>query len=801
MKSKLLLIVSLLISYVNFGQSVKGVISSLKKPVSNVTIYLKKGNAISKVEISDAKGQFEFAKTDTGIYTLSAEIVGFENYNSEPFTLIKGQDLEIGISLTAVSKELQTVTVTAQKKLIEQKPGKYVMNVEAAPTNAGLNALELLEKTPGVTLDNNDNISLKGKQGVIILIDGKQTFLSGTDLAAFLKNMQSSQLDQIEVMTNPSSKYDAAGNAGVINIKTKKQTIKGLNGSINANYAQGVYARPNISTNFNYRNNKLNIFGNYYYGQWNSRNLMNLERVFYEADKSTVSGSSDQFNRQRSKWNNHSFKLGVDYYFSKKTVAGITANFGFNNGGEKPTGYSNLRDANGLITSTLLTAGENKRKTDNVTTNFNIKHTIDSTGKEITADIDMAVYNMTGLPELNTTSLDANKNIVSLNQLQGNMPSKINIYSAKVDYVHPFTKKMKLETGIKSSIVNTDNLVNYLRNDNNSGWQYDNRSNHFKYEENINAAYAIMNASIKKWQLNAGLRVENTNAKGHQLTNDSSFKRNYTNLFPNAGVSYELNDKNQFSASYARRITRPDYEDLNPFVHFLDSLTYNQGNPYLQPQFSNNFELSYTLNNAFTATVNYTKANDVITMILKQNTDKKLTYQFKENLNTQSQIGLSLMYNKNLTKWWSVNAYANIFSNNFKGTYNNAPLDIDFTGLSGNLNNSFKFNKGWGAEVSGFYISKRNEGLLYIKNMWQMNAGVSKQLFNKKGMLKLGVRDIFLTNQLNGLARYDDVNIKLSGRKDSRQFALSFTYRFGKQSIGSERKRNTNSDEQNRVRN
>jgi outer membrane receptor protein involved in Fe transport len=608
-----------------------------------------------------------------------------------------------------------------------------VLNVDASPTNTGLNALELLEKSPGVTVDNDGKISLKGKQGVLVLLDGKPTYMSPADLAAFLRNMQSSNLEQIEIMTNPPAKYDAAGNSGIINIKTKKGNIKGMNGTANAGYTQGFYSRFNGGTNLNYRNNKLNLFGGYNAGTYQGYNKLTIGRKFYESDHKTIAGSGDQVSNRHQKGNYQSVKAGMDYYFSKKDVAGIVVNSNFGEHNQSENSNSNVRDGGRDILYKLLSKANNSSRFSNITVNANYKHTFDSTGREISADADYAYFNNRSNNNLNTQSFTANdiKNGQDIN-LTGHIPSRIKIYSAKLDYVHPFKSGLKLESGVKTSFVNTDNQIEYIRNSGN-GWSYDDRSNHFVYDENINAAYAIVSKKIKKWDLTAGLRLENTSAKGHQVKNDSSFTRNYTNLFPNAGIGYSVNEKNQVNLSYSRRIARPNYEDLNPFVYFLDSLTYSQGNPYLQPQFTNNLELSHTFNKFLTTTLNYTATTDIITELLKQDTEKKTTYQTRENFSSMKQLGLAVMANVPITKWWNANTYVNIYNSHYEGIYQKEAVDIQFTSFTANMTNSFTMGKGWSAEVSGWYRAKGPEGLLVINPMGAVNSALSKQVLNKKG--------------------------------------------------------------------
>ncbi|MCH5596921.1 outer membrane beta-barrel family protein [Niabella ginsengisoli] len=394
------------------------------------------------------------------------------------------------------------------------------------------------------------------------------------------------------------------------------------------------------------------------------------------------------------------------------------------------------------LRSILASQGNNSGRSKNININGNYKHTFDSLGKEMTTDLDYGYYDDQGKNLLITRALDVdNTQVGNTISLRGTQPSIVNIYSGKVDYIHPFSKALKLEAGIKSSYVNTDNNVRYMR-DTSTGWFDDiERSNHFIFKENINALYGIFTASLKKWELSAGLRVENTNAKGEQVEIDSSFTRKYTNLFPNVGAVYSINDKNKLSFAYSRRVRRPDYDDLNPFVYFIDSLTYGQGNPYLQPEFSNRFELSHTYRSFLTLTISHTRTDDIITQLLKQNTEKKTTFQTTENFAKRRQWGASVSINKQLVKWWNLSLYTGVFNNQYKGLYNdgkiNTPIEVEINVLDANVTNSFSFAKIWTGEISGWFSSSPSDGLIIGNPMGALNVALAKQVFKKKELLRL----------------------------------------------------------------
>ncbi|RYF89722.1 MAG: TonB-dependent receptor [Chitinophagaceae bacterium] len=343
------------------------VIDGNTKTIESATITLlrSKDSSVAKMSVADKTGKFEFADVAEGKYFVSISAVGHDKGLSEPIE-INASNLDITlktIELVPQAKSISGVTVTSKRPLIEQKAGKTLINVEASPTNTGLNALEVLEKAPGVSVDNDGNISLKGKQGVMILIDGKPTYMSGADLAALLKNMQSSSLDQIEIMTNPPAKYDAAGNSGIINIKTKKGIVKGTNGSVNASFTQGKYSRFNAGLNLNYRNEKINLFGGYNGGKYEGYNKLVIDRKIYQSDNKTIFRLADQVSRPHFEGLYHNIKAGLDYSFTKRTVLGFVVNANLNDNDEDPISTAFMRfpdrtvdyriESNGLNTSVI----------------------------------------------------------------------------------------------------------------------------------------------------------------------------------------------------------------------------------------------------------------------------------------------------------------------------------------------------------------------------------------------------------------------------------------------------------------
>jgi len=809
-------LVCIAISITSIAQTKNGKISGVvtdetQKPIDGATISLlrSKDAALVKVAVSNKQGIYEFEKIADGEYTIAVTVAGYQKKSSKPFTIdqansvIKVPDLQ----MAQVAKSLGEVTVTGKKPLIENKIDRTVVNVDAAPTNAGATAMEVLEKSPGISVDNDGNISLKGKAGVIVMMDGKPTYLSAADLAAVLRNMPASSLDQIEIMTNPPAKYDASGNSGIINIKTKKSRADGFNGSFTSGGTLSFYKRDNSmlvpvrvqqSLNLNYRKGKINVFGNLNYNYNENKNDLNLTRKLYDNTGTVTSSSHTAFNGRN---NNYTMKMGMDFYKNKKTVYGFVLN-GFAFAG-RPQGASSqtLINEDGTTKSLINSQTRNKLSFANYSANFNYKHTFDSAGTELTVDLDYIGYNNKNKSSLVSESYESENGPKTGHfELVGDIPSLIDIYSIKSDYTHPMKGNMRFDAGFKVSYVDNDNQVDYMRLDN-GNWVPDGRSNHFVYDENINAAYVSLNKKWKKFSAQTGLRLENTISKGHQLTTDSSFKRNYTSLFPTVYLNYEASKNHQFTLSFGRRINRPNYQDLNPFTYFLDSLSYRQGNPYLLPQFTNNVELTHTFNGKIITTLNYNNTTDVISQIFKQNSQTKIVYFTADNVAKFINMGISITAPVTITKWWNTNFFTNIYNNHYKGIYNAEPLDISYTSFMVNITNTFTIKQGFSLELSGFYRGKGVDQLTINQPIYQMSIGGQKNILKNKATVRLNIRDPFAWQEYRGVTDYGNIYAKIHNKFDARQVTATFTYRFGKniQQPPQRRRNSATQDEQNRV--
>lgn len=524
MKLKLTVILTygLLIAtiFAHAQQNVTTVISgkitdSSLKPVDLATVALfsikDKDSVLVKTSFTEADGKFAFDKVPVGNYQVRVMLVGYANFKSQPIVVDASRSLiELGeLKLIAVTKTLKEVNVVAKKPFVEQKIDRTVVNVDALISNAGTSALDVLEKAPGVSVDQNGSISLKGKPGVVIFIDDKPSFLSGEELESYLRSLPSSMVDQIELMTNPPAKYDAAGNAGVINIKTKKDKAVGFNGAVNLSLTRGKKTRSNDSFNFNYRKNKLNIFGNFGYNLNNSFTDLDLNRRYKKPD-----GSTDYFFNQNSYFQRHANtfngQTGVDYYQSENTTWGVLLRGNIRNANNVNDNTSNLFNPAMVKDSSIVAKNMDDISFKNGGVNANYRHKFGKTGKEITADADYINYNTrTDQHYFNDTYL-GNGTLKSQDLLEGQLPARINIYSFKSDYSQPLMETWKMDAGVKTSYIKTNNIASYFYTANNVTTPDYDKSNHFVYSENISAAYLNLSKEGKRFSLQAGLRLENT---------------------------------------------------------------------------------------------------------------------------------------------------------------------------------------------------------------------------------------------------------------------------------------------------
>lgn len=701
--------------------------------------------------------------------------------------------------------ELKEVKIVTTKNFIEQKIDRTVVNVGSMISNGGANALEVLEKAPGVQVDQDGNISLKGLSGVVVLIDNRPTYLTATALAAYLKSLPASAINQIELIPNPPARYDAAGSAGVINIRTKKSEITGLNGSLNVGAGYSPNWRHNGSVDLNFRKNKTNFFGNIGYNTQHSWRALDINRWFYNADGvlQSVFKQHSIFNPQNTTPN---IKVGMDFYASEKTTLGFVFTGSYNRGSQDRDVSAIASRASGVTDSVITALNAEQSGQDRNGINFNYSHKFDSLGRELTFDLDHIRYKNNTDQTFGNEILNSLTGNTTREDLVASLPSRIAIYSAKGDYEYPLKGKVKLSAGLKTSFVNSDNIADYFILQDHQLIIDNEKTNHFQYKENINAAYINFNKEWKRFSVQVGLRMEQTNMQGHQLGNsirsDSTFSQHYTNLFPTVYLSYKLDsNKNKLTLYYGKRIKRPYYQDLNPFIFLIDKFTYFAGNPYIRPEFNDKIDLNFNHDNKINFDIFYSLHTDMITEVINQ--ESGIFISRTGNVGRLRYYGASLNVNLKASSWYTLNLYSEAVRNRFSGFPGNNGLTTGSFYVYVQPNNQFNFKQGWSAELNGVYLSPSESAQFKKASIYLVNVAVQKKILADKASIKFTLRDVFDSNKPRGQI----LNIPLTAATyhnafDNRVGVISFSYNFSK-GASAVKKRNTGGagNEQDRIKN
>lgn len=780
--------------------------------LSGCTVALLKENdsTILKFSITNNDGMYAFDHLAYNSYKLRVSHINYLDFISSPIRLSKDlvSSTVKNIILQKAIHSLGSVKIISKKPFIELKLDRTILNVESEVTGAGSNTLELLEKSPNISIDKDGGIMIKGKQGVIVLMDGKSISLKGQDLSDFLRNLPSSQLDQLEIITQPSAKYDASGTAGVINLKSKRNKQKGFNGSLSIGYMQTYYPRSSNNLNLNFRNKNISVFLTYSYSYFRSYNDLTIRHIV-KNNQNQHYILFDQFNKSKAISQPHNIQTELDYSITPKIIigAGIAGQIDSKRNIEVGGVSKQLDiDLNNTLIATNISKTLNLYNWRNMNINMYVKNQLTSK-REISLEGNYLKYNKEYHQTSDNYLFDNNGNLInSPDQINpylttGNLPSLIKIYSVKADYSDMLNAHTKIETGWKSSFIKTDNNAQYEYFENGNWKNNEKESNHFLYKEYINGAYLNLQNNYKKFNIEFGVRAEQTLTNAIQIVKQERHDTTYINLFPSASIKFSPNENHQISFSYNKRVDRPSYPDMNPFRYFFDKYTYLQGNPFLLPQISHSLELGYRFNSNLTLNLNYTQTHQVISEILKQTDSIGILYQTKENLKKLRYCGFSISYYKELTKWFSLSVSGNVFNNRYLGLVNGSYLNTNRTAATFNLTSQFQFHKSWKAEVTGYYNTLTYyNALTSLFEQKTFSIGASKSVLNNKGVVKLNIKDSFALLSNGGDTRYGNVNHYVFLKWNNRGIGFTFSYRFGNSKVSvSSRRKDSTEDEKKRI--
>lgn len=794
----LLLITLFLVSVSLFAQKYKVIVKvsdEKQLPIDGAVVELLEKEKKARSVISKKNGEAIIDNIDKGVYEITAAFTGYEQQTIKNI-IVTDADVYIDIKLKVAISELAQVTVQASKPFIQREQGKLIINPDASPTNSGTTVVELLEKSPGVMIDRNNGISLRNKSGVLVLIDDKQTYLQGAELINLLNSMNTSQVEKIELITNPSAKYDAAGNSGIINIKTKKSKQIGFNGNITLAAGLGWFPRTNPSLLLNYRYNKWSHYFSYGFNYSKTKTDIYALRRYFDAvgNPTAILEQPTVFNNRGL---NHTFKYGTEYAATDKLSFVFSLSGSLINRTGRNTAKADWLTPQGVIDSSVSTVANSKNKFTTGSIGFGSRHKLSKT-TQLNIDVDAARYDLSNQQLFRS---DRSGSMGYTESTQGFIPSLINILSITANYSADLSKVSKLDAGVKTSKIDTDNDAAYSMSVNNAPWQPNyGMSNHFLYSEKIHAAYGMLEQKFKKITLQAGLRYEYTHYDANQLGNvvvkDSSFSRNYSGLFPSGFITYEADSIHTFSLSVGRRIDRPSFQRLNPFVNIINKYTLERGNPFFRPQFTWNFELSHQYKQLLHTTVSYSLIRDYFSQLFLTDPDGSLVYT-QGNVGRMHNFTFSTMLTTKPARWWSLNTEAIYTYKKLIGyVWNNYRSDI--SQLTINMNNQFRISKKISGELSGTFTGRsRNDLQEVLYPFGQLSAGLSMPVLKNSGTLRCSIRDIFRTFWMEGMTDFLNADEYFILRRDSRVFTVSFSYRFGKN--GKAPKQKVATDEMRRV--
>ncbi|GGI57965.1 TonB-dependent receptor domain-containing protein [Winogradskyella haliclonae] len=790
----------LFLSLINYAQSnvIGIVVDENLEPIPGaiVSIYNSDKTAFIKAAVTENDGKFTVKNLDNGKYTMTITSLGFEKYTSQIFSITNSEKDLGAIKLNPAAESLDEVVVKSEKPMVQVMADKTVFNVQNTINAAGDSGFDLLRKAPGVIIDNNDNLIVEGKTGVLIYIDDKPSVLRGEDLVNYLKTIQSSDIDAVEIITQPSSKYDAEGNAGIINIKFKRDKSLGTNGSLTSGLTYGEFARVNTSASFNNRNKKTSFYGTLSNRFGESLSYINLFRqqnnTIFDARSETISDDV-----------NNNIRMGFDWYADKKSTFGVIVSGNFSDNESLADSRTPIIPDGNTNPNQILVAGSDvQSETSNIYANANYRYK-GNNDTSINIDVDYGRYSRERENLQPNQYFDGNESQL-ISEIINFMitPIDIDLFTAKLDYEQSLLKG-KLSIGGKFSKVVTDNQFDFFDRINGQDILNQERTNDFEYDENVNALYFNYKRQFKKWNIQFGLRMENTQSDGIltalQTDQNDRVKRNYTDWFPSGGITYQLNQKNSFALTYSRRIQRPNYASLNPFEYKIDELSFSRGNPFLQPQYTDNLKLSHTFNYRLTTSISYSFIEDYFAKITEA-VGQNQNFLTTRNVANQKVINIGVSYPTRFNDWWNIYFSVNAFRSIFEAT------NPDFNPISQNTlslyaQNTFKLPKGFRAEISGWYSSPSIWGGTYeTRSIGSLNVAFQKRFFDDQLTARLSFNDVLFTSPWEGVTEFGNLRINGDGGSDSRQVRFNLTYNFGRNEIKKARKRNTGLDaEKNRI--
>ncbi len=767
---------------------------------ATVTLFNNK-NVYTRSTFTDAKGFFSIKNIDVGEYTIRIDLLGFDSHISTSFRISSNQTISLPpILLKEEDNSLNEVVITAKKKLIVVKADKIIFNVANSPSASGTNGLDLLKASPGVTLDLDNSISLLGKGNVQVYLNGVQSRLSGNDLTSFLQSLTSDTIESIEIISNPGAKYEAEGTGGIINIRLKKSVATGFNGTAASSFTQGEELRysNNLSVNLGLKKIQTSLD----ITQSHNNNLEIFEDRKQQNNAILLLDSKD--NQIRDAYN---IGMSIESQLNDNHYLGINGRAIFNTNNNRLNSFTDIFTVQPPELSEILYS---QSLIDGNSTNYLINGfhlwTLNNTSNIIT-NLSIGDFNSNQITlQPNTYFENDGATIIDKDNAQFNADTQIDLWSAKLDYEKNWDK-LSFTTGFKYAQVKTQNSFEFYNVSNQDAILDITKSNDFNYTENVAAIYTNLNFKInEKWSLNTGIRLENTVSRGQLFsevnTENNDVSRNYTDFFPNIGLSFDDLEKHSISLGIGRRITRPNYKDLNPFETPTSQLVVWKGNPFLNPNYSTNYQTSYSFLQKYILTVNYSETKDFFSRIVEI-TGNESTQIIPRNMEQATNLGLSLSFPISITKFWDVQVLGNLSRETFIGDVESTIINIDNTLWNYRIQNNIKIGPDFLLDITFRQRSRWTwRGSVFIQGTEGLSFGIRKDFLNKKLQLRITGRDIFRSEtEYPYTSNYGGINLDGVYIADNRRFGLGLTYNFGGKKAESKKVNNGLNEELQRIQN
>lgn len=778
--------------------TVKDALSKKVMEYTSVALHNSKDSSLVTGIISDKMGEFQLDNIPLGNYYLKVSFIGYTNYIKDSIRLYPGNmELNLGSIFLQANNTLKTVQIEGEKDLFTLDIDKKVYDVSKNITNTGGSAADVLGNVPSVNVDVDGNVSLRGSESVIILIDGKPSGLSGSSRKAILDGIPASSIESVEIISNPSAKYDADGMSGIINIKLKKDKKQGLNGSLAL--SAGTRDKYNANFSLNYRDKKFNFFTNYSYRYDNRYNYGQTLNNFFGSDTSYF---IDQSNQGLRKGGSHLARAGFDFYPNMKNSFSVSGSFGYNyNTNLGAIVYNYQTAARMPIFTNVRYSGETQNR-KNYDLNGSWKRTFNKKGRDLTAELSYSGNDELERTQYNSTLRDSGGFAPNNLLLRQNTDAKsyFGVFIAQMDYVEPLRKNMGLEVGVKSTIRHNDNDF-YSESYNDILQQYSNDpniTNRFVYHEQVYAGYFTLSHAFKpKWGYKAGLRVEQTFVNGDLVTTQQKFAKNYLGLFPSAHISFKPKDGWELRLSYSRRINRPRTRDLNPFTDYSDPVNLRTGNPNLNPEYINSgeFNVSYGKKKHYVSVAAFYRYNEnVMTYFRTVDTTSGTSITTQANVGYAHSAGLELISRHDLFKWWNITANINAFYYQISATNSFGSLSNNNIGGFGRIISNWKFLKGTEAQLTFGYWAPSASPQGRAKAMWGFDVGVKRDFWKNRISVNLAVTDIFNTRRFAIVSQGQNFTLDMYRKRETRIATLTVTLKLGKQDAGQRKNRGNNMD-------